>query len=125
MGHDRKKPVWPWIAALLIGLPVLYLASFGPACWVSSRMNYGAGMIPVVYAPIVKCLSSRKMWLRRTVSYFSKLGAAREWTWRPCNFPPRSKMVMPEHWKWCKGFGQPDAEEARQLRLHAERMRNK
>ena len=32
MSDNRKKPLWPWIVALLIGLPVLYVASFGPAC---------------------------------------------------------------------------------------------
>jgi hypothetical protein len=26
---DARKPLWPWIVALLIGLPVLYVASFG------------------------------------------------------------------------------------------------
>ena len=29
---DERRPLWPWIVALLIGLPVLYVASFGPAC---------------------------------------------------------------------------------------------
>src|SRR5262245_28783514 len=29
---DDRKPVWPWIVALLIGLPMLYVASFRPAC---------------------------------------------------------------------------------------------
>jgi hypothetical protein len=33
---DERKPVWTWIAALLIGLPVLYVASFGPACWATT-----------------------------------------------------------------------------------------
>jgi hypothetical protein len=33
MSDDRKRLLWPWIAALLIALPVLYVASFGPACW--------------------------------------------------------------------------------------------
>ena len=31
MSDDRKTPLWPWIAALLIGLPVLYVLSSGPA----------------------------------------------------------------------------------------------
>jgi len=33
MSEETKKPVWPWFAVLLIGLPVLYVASFGPAVW--------------------------------------------------------------------------------------------
>jgi len=32
MSDDRKTPAWPWIVALLIGPPVLYVASFGLAC---------------------------------------------------------------------------------------------
>lgn len=38
MGEERK-PFWPWIVALLIGLPALYVVSFGPACWVCSRLD--------------------------------------------------------------------------------------
>jgi hypothetical protein len=38
MNDDRKKPILPWIVALLIGLPVMYVASFGPACWRTSHV---------------------------------------------------------------------------------------
>ena len=31
MTGDRKKSVWLWIVAVLIGVPVLYVASSGPA----------------------------------------------------------------------------------------------
>ncbi len=37
MSDERKRPIWPWIVALLIGLPMLYVASFGPACWLADR----------------------------------------------------------------------------------------
>jgi len=30
MDDDRKRPLWPWIVALLIGLPVMYALSIGP-----------------------------------------------------------------------------------------------
>jgi hypothetical protein len=51
MSDDRKKPIWPWIVALLIGLPVLYVASLGPACWLADR-----GMISwsEVYRPLAR-----------------------------------------------------------------------
>src|SRR5262245_19380213 len=40
MGEERKKAgFWPRVVALLIGLPVLYVASFGPACWDVMRTN--------------------------------------------------------------------------------------
>jgi hypothetical protein len=28
---DNRKPVWPWIVAVVILLPILYVALFGPA----------------------------------------------------------------------------------------------
>jgi hypothetical protein len=36
---EERKPVWPWIVALLIGLPVSYVAAFGPACWTARRLS--------------------------------------------------------------------------------------
>jgi hypothetical protein len=27
---DRKTPLWPWIVALLIGMPVIYVLALGP-----------------------------------------------------------------------------------------------
>jgi len=37
MSDERRTPLWPWIVVLLVGLPVLYIASFGPACWWLSK----------------------------------------------------------------------------------------
>jgi hypothetical protein len=33
MRDERGTSVWPWFAALITGFPLLYVASFGPACW--------------------------------------------------------------------------------------------
>jgi hypothetical protein len=51
---DERKPLWPWIVALLIGLPVLYVVSFGPACWVSSQSQVGGELVSVAYQPILR-----------------------------------------------------------------------
>src|SRR5262249_25893692 len=68
MSHDRKKASpWPWIVALLIGLPVLYVASFGPACWL-----FGRGILPCeltidAYRPLIHLSFSQAPisgWLR-------------------------------------------------------------
>ncbi|HTI49730.1 MAG TPA: hypothetical protein VL475_02220 [Planctomycetaceae bacterium] len=38
METGRKKPGWMfWLTVTLIALPVLYVASFGPACWLLAR----------------------------------------------------------------------------------------
>jgi hypothetical protein len=52
MSDVRKKLLWAWIAALLIGLPVLYASSFGPACWIVSRVPFLSQRLLVVYRPL-------------------------------------------------------------------------
>jgi hypothetical protein len=54
MSDKRKKSVWPWIVALLVGLSALYVASFGPACWISSRTDSGAKIVDRVYQPLMR-----------------------------------------------------------------------
>lgn len=49
----RKRDSGPWMAMGIL-LPVLYLASFGPAAWISSRLNFGARLVPIVYGPILR-----------------------------------------------------------------------
>ena len=54
MSEARKKAgVWPWIVALLIGLPGLYVVSFGPACWYASHYVENHGKAP---KPWIGCL---------------------------------------------------------------------
>ena len=50
---DHKRPLWPLLTAALIGLPVLYVASFGPACWVSSKLSIADPIIDFAYYPCV------------------------------------------------------------------------
>ncbi len=51
MSDDRKKPLWPWIVTLLIGLPVLYVALFGPACWLATSWAPLRGPVNSIYSP--------------------------------------------------------------------------
>ena len=57
MDDDRKRPLWPWIVALLIGLPVMYVASFGPACWLEDRALLPMGFVHSSYKPLVFVLA--------------------------------------------------------------------
>ncbi len=41
----KKAGIWPWVVAMLVGLPVLYVASFGPGCWFSQKYFVGDRMI--------------------------------------------------------------------------------
>ena len=56
MSEPQKNPVWPWVVVVLIGLPVLYVGSFGPACWVTSQAHGWSRLQPhramIVYFPL-------------------------------------------------------------------------
>jgi len=51
---EERRPLWPWIAAMLVGLPVLYVASFGPACWMLSNDLVSYDHVNRVYRPLVQ-----------------------------------------------------------------------
>src|SRR5262249_3774775 len=48
-----QRPLWPWIITALIGLPVLYFVSFGPACWVCERLEKGTREVSAMYRPVI------------------------------------------------------------------------
>lgn len=51
---SSNRPLWPLLTAALIGLPVLYVASFGPACWISTRISRRAPFVNFVYQPLMR-----------------------------------------------------------------------
>ncbi len=55
-----------WIVA--IAAPALYIASFGPACWISSRVQPDGTVVNAVYPQLV-----RMMWHRSSLGYESLL----------------------------------------------------
>jgi hypothetical protein len=52
MSDNRKTSVWPRITTLLAGVPVLYVLSFGPACWLVARDKIPFAPVVAVYRPI-------------------------------------------------------------------------
>ncbi len=85
MSEHRKPGVAFWTsvtAALLLAYPL----SFGPACWMTSRLGAGARFIPIVYRPMTVPL---RWWddagtlapVGSAVNWYSQLGAARGWEW--------------------------------------------
>ena len=56
---DDRKPLWPWVVALLIGLPVLYVASFGPAMALYARGRIPLDAAAIVCGPTARCMTDR------------------------------------------------------------------
>ncbi len=84
MSDDRKTPLWPWIVALLIGLPVLYIVSFGPACWAESqtfgRTDFPTITVPRFHRPLLRIANGRGIAAQFLV-WYANLGAHPFRTW--------------------------------------------
>ena len=78
---------------ITLSLPVLYVASFGPACWISSRTNIGASAVSVIYQPILRLpAAGPETMINEPLVWYAYLGAADCWDWA---MEPGS-----ESWDW-------------------------
>ena len=89
MSESRKKPLWPWVMAVF-GLPVLYVLSSGPACWITAkrgpehvRQDPSVKDIPLlmrIYLPLGYLLSENSFNSRptRLLQWWMALGAPRD-----------------------------------------------
>jgi hypothetical protein len=85
---ERKKPgVAFWAAVVVVAALVLYPLSFGPACWISSRLNLGAKLVPIIYRPVLR-ITYPDPWVTRNnrvqilVLGYTRLFAAPGWGWQ-------------------------------------------
>jgi hypothetical protein len=60
MSEDRKKPGWAFWATAAVVAGMLYFASFGPACWISSHTGLGARQVATIYGPITACMKPQQ-----------------------------------------------------------------
>lgn len=49
---NRRERWAKWTLTLVVGLPVLYVASFGPACWIEARHGARRTFVTTAYAPL-------------------------------------------------------------------------
>lgn len=79
MTERKKTSVWAWVVAALVGLPALYLLSFGPACWIECWLWNGKDelMPPVmgIYRPIGVSIGRRPNWWTHIIYGYGNLGA--------------------------------------------------
>ncbi len=59
---------------MTILLSVLYVLSFGPACWIVSRQGSGEGRIPRIYWPIGWASARWPEWIGRPIVWYAELG---------------------------------------------------
>ncbi len=77
---NRRERWAKWTLAAVVGLPVLYVASFGPACWFTSRAHIWYFNLPSVYSPILFTLSDKGI-VGNVVRWYAEVGAHPGWQW--------------------------------------------
>jgi len=85
MGEERKKALWPWITAMLVALPVPYVASFGPVCGIGVR--FGMTHAPSVYRPLLE-LGQHSHSVHTFLERYAEVSSPRTGVWGLCDDPP-------------------------------------
>jgi hypothetical protein len=99
---NRRERWAKWTLAAIVGLPVLYVLSFGPACWISSRTNSGTELLPSCYRPIVSGLTLHETRLSAAIQWYSQLGAASGWRWAPDGIAISDDHWISLEWVWMR-----------------------
>ncbi len=76
---SRKKPsAGFWITVALVAV-LAYPASFGPACWISSRSGIGGSVVNFAYQPMLGMAFEGPEVIRRGTLWYVQLLAKRGW----------------------------------------------
>lgn len=76
---EERNPIGLWIVALLIALPAMYVASFGPACWLDSRQMLPSA-IESAYIPLRQIAHDGPEPLRSVLNWYACIGSEEpEW----------------------------------------------
>ena len=82
---DRKAAAWTWIVGTLLGVPLLYLLSFGPACWWVSRIGRSGEFrahptVSTIYQPILSAWWNNRGALSAGIGWYANLLSQRNGT---------------------------------------------
>ena len=70
----RRERWAKWTLATVVSLPVLYVASFGPACWLVDRELLPSDPIELAFRPIVRFLmNGENPVVRRTIVGYASI----------------------------------------------------
>ena len=80
---------------------LLYVASFGPACWVASRLDRGADLLPVIYGPFTWGMSPQTdTTISRAIMWYAEIGAAENWVWGSHSEVDDMPGMEDVRWEW-------------------------
>src|SRR5262245_43194941 len=88
--NEQKRPGGAFWCVVALTLPILYVLSMGPGCWVSSRFG-GAKAVTIVYRPVTWAAElTGSDFIMLGIQKYSRLGTRENpeyWCW---TFSPES-----------------------------------
>jgi hypothetical protein len=99
--NERGRAVWPLV---FISIPLLYVASFGPACWISSKTKFGVPKIAGLYQPLAWASAGSNR-TGAVLSWYAEIGAAEGYRWDLHPYlksQHRSTFSIGYRWGWGK-----------------------
>ena len=95
MNFDGRKPGAAFWATVVVVIALVgYPLSVGPACWLSSRMNYGASTVSSVYRPLTWA-TARSERFADAVAWYSRIGSAGGWSWWGGTWVDADRLLRP------------------------------
>ena len=84
MSAEQQRAGWTFWCVIALTLPILYVLSLGPSCWVSSRFG-GANVVTIVYRPVTWAAElTGSDFVMRELQKYSRLGVRETneyWCW--------------------------------------------
>lgn len=74
MCEPQKKNVWPSTVTVLIGLPVLYVALFGPACWLATSWPPLRRPVNSIYSPAARAYFKTPNAVGIAINWYANIG---------------------------------------------------
>jgi len=74
---NRRERWAKWTLATVVVVPVLYVASFGPACWIVSRTDCGHAAFSEAYRPIACAVRKGPQFMWLNTWAYARWGMAR------------------------------------------------
>jgi hypothetical protein len=86
---NRRERWARWTLIFAVGSPVLYVGSFGPACWITSRAEVGQTAVSCAYCPLGRMCTARNFMLRPSdelkaagaLHWYASVFATEGWIW--------------------------------------------
>jgi ABC-type Fe3+ transport system permease subunit len=70
---NRRERWARWALALVVGLPVLYVASFGPACWIVAHRRQGGEFVCAFYRPLWTAIFYQDNVISHSIGWYAGL----------------------------------------------------